>query len=197
MSEALFALVPQYGGWLVLAATFLSCLALPVPSSLMMLAAGGFAASGELSLGLAVAAALVGAILGDQAGFVIGRRGGAPLVARLRHRARIATTVERAAATLDRGGARAVFLTRWLFSPLGPYVNFLGGALGLGWRRFTLGSVTGESVWVGTYTGLGYGFGSHIALISELAGNLSGLLAAGLVSVLLGRRLLRKRPPHG
>ena len=26
------------------------------------------------------------------------------------------------------------FLSRWLFSPLGPYVNFLGGATGLPWR---------------------------------------------------------------
>ena len=191
MTDALFALVPLYGGWIVLAATFLSCLALPIPSSLMMLAAGAFAAAGDLSLTWAAASAWIGAVLGDQAGFAIGRHGGAPLVARLRAR-KSAQALERARRMLDENAVRSVFLTRWLFSPLGPYVNFLGGALTLDWRRFTLGSVAGETVWVSLYVGLGYGFGSRIEMIADLAGNLTGFLAAGLVAALLGRRLLRK-----
>ena len=50
MTETVLALVPSYGLLLVALGTFFSCLALPVPSSLIMLSAGGFAAAGDLVL---------------------------------------------------------------------------------------------------------------------------------------------------
>jgi membrane protein DedA with SNARE-associated domain len=155
MSEALYGLLPVWGGWLLFVATFLSCLALPVPSSLLMLGAGAFAASGDLGLA------------------------GAPL--------------RRAERVLARHGAAAVFLTRWLFSPLGPYVNFLGGAAGMRWTTFSLGSVTGETVWVTAYVGLGFGFASHVNVVAELTADVVGMLAAAAVSVILGWSLFRRR----
>ena len=192
MTDMLFALVPIYGGWLVLAATYLSCLALPVPSSLMMLAAGAFAAAGDLSLLTSAGAAYVGAVAGDQTGYAIGRKGGTPLVERLARRRKLAGSIGRARTMLDRSGVTTVFLTRWLFSPLGPYVNFIGGAMGLAWSRFTLGSTTGEAAWVTIYVGLGFFFGSQVEAIANVSGNLAGLLAAGAVTALLGAALLRK-----
>ncbi|KUF11158.1 DedA family protein [Pseudoponticoccus marisrubri] len=192
MTETLFALVPVYGGWILLVGTYLSCLALPIPASLFMLTAGAFAAAGDLALSSSAGAALAGAIAGDQTGFAIGRRGGTPLVRRLKARRRTGSTVRQAEAMLDRHGVAAVFLTRWLFSPLGPWVNFIGGALSLGWARFTLGSVAGETVWVCVYVGLGFAFAGQIALVAELAADFAGLLAAGAVAVLLGRLLFRR-----
>jgi hypothetical protein len=47
MTETILALVPVYGLALIALATFLSCLALPIPSSLIMLSAGGFGAGGR------------------------------------------------------------------------------------------------------------------------------------------------------
>jgi membrane-associated protein len=49
MTDWLLALVPTYGPWLLLACTFLACLALPVPASVLMLGAGSFVAAGDLS----------------------------------------------------------------------------------------------------------------------------------------------------
>lgn len=187
-------MVPLYGAWILLVATYLSCLAVPMPSSLMMLAGGAFAASGDLSLVGSAGAAYIGAIAGDQTGFVIGRRGGAPLVDRLRRRRSAAEPIRRAEAMLGRKGAITVFLTRWLLSPLGPYVNFLGGAMRMPWPHFTLGSVTGESVWVVVYVGLGWMFAGQIVLVAELASDVAGMLAAGAVAIVLGSMLFRKRP---
>ena len=42
MSDWLLALLPDYGLWILALATYLSCLAVPMPASLLMLAAGGF-----------------------------------------------------------------------------------------------------------------------------------------------------------
>ena len=78
MIDALLAAVPTHGVWLVAAVTFLSCLALPMPASLVMLTAGGFAAAGDLDLWQVLGAALVGAVLGDQLGYWAARLGGAP-----------------------------------------------------------------------------------------------------------------------
>lgn len=196
MTDWLFTLVPIYGAWIIALATFLSCLAIPIPSSFMMLAGGAFIASGDLALSPVVAGALGGAVLGDQTGFVLGREGGNLLAQRAKPGRRRLALINRARAFLDRWGVLAVFLSRWLFSPLGPYINFLGGAGGLRWPGFTLGSLTGEAVWVVLYVGLGYTFSGQIAQVAEFAGDIAGLLAGLVVTIGLGAMLLRAARRH-
>ena len=75
MTETLMNLVPLYGLYIVGIATFLSCLAMPIPSSLIMLTAGAFSAAGDLSLALTAITAWVGAVIGDQSGYELGKRG--------------------------------------------------------------------------------------------------------------------------
>ena len=185
MTETLLALVPQYGLYLVGLATFFSCLALPIPSSLIMLTAGAFVAAGDLGLVPVTALALGGAVLGDQAGYLIGARGGAVL-ARASQAGKAAHLMQQAREMSDRWGGPGVFLSRWLFSPLGPYVNFATGAAGMAWARFALWGALGEAVWVAVYVGLGYSFGAHIEALAAILGNFSGTLAAGAVTVGLG-----------
>jgi membrane protein DedA with SNARE-associated domain len=199
MTDAILALVPVWGPGLVAVATFLSCLALPVPSSLVMLAAGGFAAAGDLALWQVAGAAFAGAVLGDQAGYRIGRAGGR-LAGGRAGSARGRQSLARAAASLRRHGAAAVFLSRWLFSPLGPYVNFAAGAGEMPHGRFTVAGVAGEAVWVALYVGLGAVFADDLVALADLLGSASGLLAALAVAGLLAlwlRAALRQRARTG
>jgi hypothetical protein len=76
MTETLFALVPAYGAGIVFAITLISCLGVPVPGSLALLAAGAFAASGDMSISAGITAGFAGAVIGDQLGYGIGARGG-------------------------------------------------------------------------------------------------------------------------
>lgn len=183
MTDWLLGLVPAWGPWLVGLATFASCLAMPIPASILMLAAGGFVAAGDLALTTTAAAALAGAVAGDQVGYVAGRFGGAGLMARLSARA---APLGRATELLARRGGIAVFLSRWLVSALGPYVNLAAGAAGQPHLRFTLWGVLGEAVWVGLYVGLGWGFAGNLAAASAMAGNVLGLMAAGAAAIGLG-----------
>ena len=129
MTDILLLLVSDYGLVVIFAATLLSCFALPVPSSLMMMAGGAFSASGDLVLWQVSAVALAGAMIGDLTGYFLARRGGGEnLWARLRTLPHSANLMARAEAFLHRRGGWAVFLTRWLFSPLGPYVNLIAAA---------------------------------------------------------------------
>lgn len=198
MTDTLFALVSSYGLWVIAASVFLSCLALPIPTSAMMLGAGAFAASGDFVLWQVLAVAWVSAILGDQTGFQLGRAGGAPLLAKLQHKPSRARLILQARMSVQRHGDLGVFLSRWLFSPLGPYVNLIAGAAGLSRGRFTLWGAMGEAVWVAIYVGLGFVFASRLEALTEIVAEWSGLVfALGLglgATVLLVQRMRRRYP---
>lgn len=190
MSTAdILGLLPQWGPWLVGLTTFLSCLMLPVPSSLLMLAAGAFTATGDLSLAAVGAAALGGAVAGDAIGYTLSAR----LLSRLAAKPGAAGLLDRAAGFLDRRGVLAIFLTRWLFSPLGPWTNLAAGAAGYGLARFIVPAIAGEMVWVAVYLGLGRAFGAQYQAAADLAGSVLGLLAGLAVTVFLGNHLWRRR----
>lgn len=183
MMDMVLGLVPIYGLYIVGWATFLSCLAVPIPSSLVMLTAGAFVASGDLPGPLTASVALLGAVLGDQVGFALG---GAMSSYVDRLSGKSAVMVGKASRLAERHGGLAIFLSRWLFSPLGPYLNLISGAARMHWLRFTVWDIAGEIVWVTLYLGAGFTFGSQIEAIAEVAANFSGALAAGAITVGLG-----------
>lgn len=196
MTAWLLALVPQYGLWLLAATTFLSCLALPFPASILMLTAGGFAAAGDLVLWQAFGAAAVGGIAGDQLGYWAGRGFGAPFLARLRKDAGRDRLLSKADAMMDRRGVGAVFFSRWLVSPLGPWVNLIAGSTGYRWLRFTLAGVAGEAVWAGLYVGTGYVFAGNVEAASEMLGSALGMIGGAGAVLALGYWLFSSQAGH-
>ena len=186
MTDWLLALVPTYGLWLLAATTFCSCLALPFPASILMMTAGGFVAAGDLVLWETFAAAAAGGIAGDQVGYWAGRTLGTPLLAKVRRDPARDKLLGRAVAIVQRRGVLAVFLTRWLFSPLGPWVNLTAGSTGYHWLYFTIAGIFGEAVWAGLYVGMGFGFAGNIEAASDMLGSVLGVLAGGAAVVFLG-----------
>lgn len=185
MTDWLLALVPQYGLWLLMITTFLSCLALPIPASILMLTAGGFAAVDELVLWQVLLAATLGALAGDQTGYWTGRRFGTRALQSTRHhdpaRDRL---LARATRLMQRQGLIAVFLTRWLFSPLGPWVNLVAGSTHYSALRFTLAGAAGETLWATLYIGAGYAFSGNVVAASDAIGSALGLIG-GMAAVLI------------
>ncbi len=193
MTDWLLGLVPQYGLWLLAATTFFSCLALPFPASILMLTAGGFVAAGDLELGQTVGAAAGGAIAGDQVGYWAGRAFGAKLLARLRRDPARDKLLSKADAFMDKRGGIAVYLSRWLVSPLGPWVNLTAGSTGYGWHRFSIAGVAGEATWAGIYVGMGYAFAGNVEAASSMLGSVLGVVAGGAAAVILGYWLFSSR----
>lgn len=183
MSETIFALVTDWGPWVIFASAFLSCLALPIPTSLMMLTGGAFVSAGDLTMWEVALAAWGGAVLGDQAGFLIGRHGGTPLVDRLARSPARAAVLTKAKTLVEKRGGTGVFLSTWALAPLGPWVNFIAGATGLSWFRFTVADVIGEVIWIVLYVGLGYLFAANIAMVAEVMGDVVGLVMALVVAL--------------
>lgn len=190
VTETLLASLPTYGLPLLAGIIFVGCLGAPLPGSIVMMLMGAFATAGDFSLSAVVGVALAAAIGGDQAGYLLGRTGGRRIVDTLASQPARKAALERAELEMAARGVAAVFLTRWLLSPLGPYLNLLAGAARFPWLRFTLAGVAGEGVWVGLYTGLGATFSDNVTQIAEISGNLSGLIVTGGIAVYLGMKVL-------
>ena len=193
MSDLALALIADYGVPILFCVTFLSCLALPVPSSLLMLASGGFAQTGDLSLMAVMIAAFSGAVLGDNSGYWLARGMGTRLSDWLAARPKRAAMHHKGQAFMNRWGGSSVFFSCWLVAPLGPYINYVSGLTQFSWLRFALWDIAGEIVWVSLYVGLGYSFADRVAELTSLMGNVSGLILALAAVTLLGLWLLRAR----
>ena len=191
MTGWLLALVPQYGLWLLFFVTLFSCLALPLPASIMMLTAGGFAAAGDFELWQALLAALAGAAAGDQIGYWAGRGAGKHIAARRKEYPAQDTLISKAEQMMAKGGFVSIFLTRWLFSAVGPYVNVTAGSLKFTWATFTIAGIAGELVWSGLYVGLGYGFAGNLDAASDLLGSILGFVGAAAAVIILGYVLFK------
>lgn len=191
MIETLLALVPTYGLWVVACSVALSCLALPLPSSVLVMAAGGFAAAGDLHYGELVLATFAGFVVGDQAVYALARRGGPPLVALLTRRPRAATVLESAQALIDRHGVLAIFLSRTLLSPLCAWVSCLCGALRFGWARYSVAAALGALCWSIAYSYLGYAFAGYVLEIALVIGHSIGFVLSGVAVAALLWWLLR------
>ncbi|MFL6257852.1 MAG: DedA family protein [Pyrinomonadaceae bacterium] len=193
MSDYLLATLGLYGAPVLFVALLVGSAGVPLPASLLLVAAGSFVEQGELDLWPVLALSAAGAIVGDQIGYAVGRLGGRRLTRRLGGLVGGEKKIEEAEAWLKRREGVGVFLSRWLLTPLGPVVNLTAGATEYSWPRFLLYDVLGEALWVVLYVLLGRFFSDRVQALSDLLGDLTwavlGLIAAVVLGVLLFRRL--------
>jgi membrane-associated protein len=193
LSDQLLTALLNHGNLLLGGVLFLAALGLPLPATMLLVATGAFARQGVMELETAGAAALVGAVSGDCGSYLLGRFGAALLPARLR----TAADSSSAARLFARWGAWAVFVSRFALTPLALPVNLLAGSTRLGWGLYLTAVLTGETVWVALFGGLGYLFADRWEAISSLAGDLIGILL-GIAFVVAGGvaiRVHRRRAP--
>jgi membrane protein DedA with SNARE-associated domain len=153
-------LFARYGYAVVFAGVLIENAGIPVPGETALLAGGALAHIGRLSLPIVIVTAAVAAIVGDNLGFAIGRRGGR--AAAERYGPAVGLTGARLAAFdrfFLRHGPRTVFIARFV-TGLRVFCAFLAGASGLPWSTFLFYNATGAIVWSITIAAAGY-FLSH------------------------------------
>ena len=191
MIETILALVPDYGIFFVFGVVALACLAVPLPASMLVLTAGSFAASGDLSLGWVIATTFVAFVIGDQIAFLIAARLGPKLIGVFSKSDRLGPVLTRSESLLHQRGAAAVFLSHTVLSPTCPYISYLSGAGGLSWRAFSAVAIPGALIWSVGYVGLGYVFASQLAQVATILSNFFGVVLA--VALALGVLVLLKK----
>jgi membrane protein DedA with SNARE-associated domain len=183
----IFDLVATYGYVVVLLMILAESAGIPVPGETTLLVAGGLAGAGKLWLPGVIAAAAAGAIIGDTAGYWIGRRYGIPLLRRHGRLFRFEETrLEQAQAFFARHGDKTVFLGR--FVPIGRVFSaVLAGVSHMDYRRFLIWNATGGVVWATLMGILGFIFGKHLSLIEGLVQDFGFALLGLLIAAALAR----------
>ncbi|MGH9759987.1 MAG: DedA family protein, partial [Blastocatellia bacterium] len=187
MTDQLLSLLSLYGIPALFGILAVSSAGVPFPITLLLIVAGSFVSQGQMKLWEVITFGIAGAVTGDQIGYFIGRWGGREVVERFTKRIGGEGGIRRAEAFNNRWGGSAVFFSRWLATPLGPWVNFASGISGYSWLRFAFWDLLGEIVWVVLYVFLGKYFSDRVQALADIMGNLSWAIAGVIVSIFLGR----------
>lgn len=169
---------------------------LVVPGETAVFVAGMVSHAGRLPLGAVMAAAAVGAVVGDQIGYSAGRRWGPSMLDRLPRRLRSSGRADAALDLVQRRGGWAVLFGRWT-AVLRALVPGLAGASGLPRRVFTVANLFGGVSWAVVVAAVGYGAGAayhQVIATMGRAGEIGvGVVVVGVVGVTVVRRLHRGR----
>ncbi len=152
---------------------------IPVPGETALITAAVLASRGKLDIALVIPIAALGAIVGDNIGYLIGRKGGRWALERpgrfQRQRREVLVLGE---PFFERHGPKAVFFGRFLLG-LRVWASWLAGATKMHWRSFALWNALGGICWA-----------TAIGLLAYFLGNAAGNVVStfglyGLVGVVL------------
>ncbi|PUB13597.1 DedA family protein [Yoonia sediminilitoris] len=182
MTDMFIGMIPAYGLFILFGVVSLACLAVPLPSSMLVLASGAFAATGDLILWQVMAVAFAAFVLGDQIAFRIAAGLGPRLLCWMRSKPKLVPVLNRSERLLKSKGQLAVLISHTVLSPTCPYVSYLCGAGGMRWSAFSPTATVGAAVWVSVYVALGYAFATQLGQVADILNKSFGLiLAVGLV----------------
>jgi membrane-associated protein len=191
LTDQVLAALLTYGLPVLFGVILICSVGIPFPICLMLVAAGSFVEQGEMKLWQVIAVASVAAVLGDQVAYGLSRWGGRPLINKISRRLRVENKIKEAEALTKRWSGTGIFLSRWLITALGPWVNVASGIGRYPWRRFLLWDVLGEMIWVVLYVCIGYAFSNRVQAIAEILGNLTWVIVGLIAAVILGWQSVR------
>ena len=185
MNETMHFLA-QHGTIVLFAAVFVEQIGLPVPAVPFLIAAGALVGTGQMSLSVAVVAAVVAALLGDQVWFELGRRRGRRVLNWLcRISLEPTSCVRRTEDFFARHGVPSLVVAKFVpgLSTIAPP---LAGIVGLPVPQYLFYNGLGTVLWVGSGVGLGYVFTDQLeqalSLVAQLGPTVGLILLGGVVS---------------
>jgi membrane protein DedA with SNARE-associated domain len=188
--HALHQFLGEYGYWALALLIGLESMGIPLPGETILVMASLHAGHRGESIVPVIAAAVAGAIIGDNVGYYFGRELGFRFLLRFGRYVGITDgRIKLGQYLFMRHGAKVVFFGRF-FAILRCLAAFLAGVNQLSWPRFLVANAAGAIVWA-TIFGLGaYFFGRHF---THVIGPLSlAAFALGAI-VVIGAALYLRR----
>lgn len=191
MSGEISHILGVLGHWGYLAiflAAFLessSFMGLIVPGESFAVIAGLLASRGTLELGDCLWVVALGAVLGDSAGYGLGKAIGSGYFEKHRRLLLLKKEhIRKVEGYFRRHGGKTVFFGRFV-GLLRAMVPFVAGMSRMPYRRFASYNIAGGVVWSLTFTLLGYFFGQSWQLIEKWSGR-AGVFMLFLLLVMVG-----------
>jgi membrane protein DedA with SNARE-associated domain len=186
------SLIAHYGYLAVLVIVGLESFGIPAPGETTLITAALYAgATHNLSIVGVVLAAIVGAILGDNLGYLVGHWGGYRLL--VRYGRYIRFTEERikvARYLFFRFGGEVVFFGRFV-ALLRAYAAFLAGTTRMPWRRFLVFNAAGGIAWATIYGVAAYLLGTQVERVSRPLGTV--FVIGGALAIVAGAVIIRRQ----
>ncbi|MBY4639871.1 DedA family protein [Gluconacetobacter entanii] len=174
-------LFQHYGYGVITLIVMLESMGLPLPAETLIISASLYcAATHHMAIGWVAVAAIAGAVIGDNIGYIIGRTVGIPLLQR--YGARLGLTPDRLLLgrfLFRRHGSEIVFFGRFI-AVVRVFVALLAGANHMTWPRFMIFNAAGGICWAGGYAMLTYYLGHKIMQLSGPAS------VIGVIGVVVG-----------
>jgi membrane protein DedA with SNARE-associated domain len=190
--EMIQPLIVQYGIFAVFFIIMFESAGVPLPGETALLAAAIYAGNtGYLNIHVVVAAAVAAAIIGDNIGFMFGRKFGLPLVERYgRHVGLDEKRLAFGQHLFHRHGAKIVFFGRFI-AVLRIFAAMLAGVNRFDWKSFLFYNAAGGMCWAALFGYGGFLFGR---IIMDVAGPVGVLgLVAAFAGLFGGWWLMRKK----
>jgi membrane protein DedA with SNARE-associated domain len=193
----MLGLIDQFGYLGVALIVFVESFGVPAPGETAIIAGSAYAGSGHFNIVLIASIAFVAAVTGDSIGYLIGRRGGRPLVHRYGKYVRLTPErFDKVEGFISRQGPKVVVIARFV-EGLRQFNGVVAGVSGMPFHRFLVWNALGAALWVGVWSTGGYLAGDHIEAIASamskyvvLAG---GIAVLGLIGYVWFRRRRRRR----
>jgi membrane protein DedA with SNARE-associated domain len=182
--------VSHVGLPLLFALIAVESMGVPLPGETALFAASILASDGKFSIEAVIVIAATAAIVGDNFGYLIGRKAGRRLLEAPgpfeRHRRAV---VAHGQPFFDRHGPKAVFLGRFV-SGLRITAAWLAGVNHMPWKSFLFWNATGGIVWATAVGILAYAFGHAAESAIKTAGlvGLGAAIALGIAVLIVVRR---------
>jgi dephospho-CoA kinase len=194
--EQLTNLLIEAGPWIVLLMTFIETaffIGLLIPAEPTILIAAFLAERGYFSVWTVLAATFAGGLLGDQAGYLLGRFGGSKIVASEGRIARIWQRHEpRAARLFSKHTSLSVSLARFI-SFVRTLMPWFAGMTRMPYGRYLFYDFLGVAGWAASSVALGYLAGESW----EAAAHVAGRWTVGIVgAIALLALIVAKRKRH-
>lgn len=154
----------HYGYWAVFLGILLENIGIPIPGETVTLAGGFLAGNDQLSYWLVLGNAVLGATLGGNVGYWVGRSGGWPLLLNIGRLFRVEEA--RLVALRDQfseNATKAVFLGRFV-ALLRIFASPLAGIAQMPYLKFLLYNTLGALAWASVMVSLSYFAGQFIPL---------------------------------
>jgi membrane-associated protein len=191
LTDHLLATLLLYGLPALFGITVIAAAGAPLPTTLMLVAAGSFIKQGEMVLWQVIIVTSTAAVLGDQIGYGLARWGGRSLVERIGRKIGGEAKIRKTVALAKRWGGPGIFFSRWLVTSMGPWLNVTSGIAEYPWRRFILWDVLGDLLWVVLNVMLGYIFSDRVQAITKVFGNLAWVTIVIIGAVIFGWKIIQ------
>lgn len=195
IGHAVGGMIVTYGLPALFVTLTLESIGAPLPGESAVILAASAAAAGKLGIWHVAATAWAAAVLGDNIGYLLGRKLGRAAIVRAGGRFGVTDgAMDRAEAVTRRWGPLMVIVARFVVV-LRQLNGLVAGTTGMPWLHFLAANMLGAALWVALWTTLAYRFGREADVLPLIWHHLSLAMAIVIPAALLAATVvvLRRR----